>query len=291
MYEDPAIVDRDLSVQLQKLIIEPYSQTLSNHAVVIVIDGLDECEGTDIQQKILQSIGQSIQGGGVLPRFFIASRLEPHISESSGYFIYASTVIKFIDNKDCDPVESLALVMGIASSESSDPDTAPFRTLDEIYIQILSQPLIMADLDLGMSHIEEFLQLKTGHVRLALRGLNSVLRIEDDQKITVHHASFRDFLEDPKRSGIFCVKADQQRVNLARNLLQVFSHNKVVLDQVGWKLIHEDYDVDMTTAFAHIASAPASPDLVAHLQHSIRLFYSNLALDAYTTTQTESWIG
>ncbi|KAJ7686144.1 hypothetical protein B0H14DRAFT_909321, partial [Mycena olivaceomarginata] len=157
---NPSILDRSLSLQLQQLIVEPCRQISPNHPVVIVIDGLDECDGQIIQQEILSSIGDAIHDKYLALRILIASRPEVHICDifmrpclnrrhcplniqqsfqdvrkylvdefrrihtehnetmkavprpwpaaevvdklvkkSSGYFIYASTVIKFRDDK------------------------------------------------------------------------------------------------------------------------------------------------------------------------------------------------
>ncbi|KAJ7738236.1 hypothetical protein DFH07DRAFT_984400, partial [Mycena maculata] len=57
------------------------------------------------------------------------------VEKSSGYFIYASTVIKFIDNKDFRPTERLRVIMGISTPEAE--DDSPFQALDQLYIQIL----------------------------------------------------------------------------------------------------------------------------------------------------------
>ncbi|KAJ7643045.1 hypothetical protein DFH06DRAFT_964369, partial [Mycena polygramma] len=53
--------------------------------------------------------------------------------KSSGYFVYASTVIRFIDDKRFRPTERLAAVQNVSSDSE-----APFATLDQLYIQILS---------------------------------------------------------------------------------------------------------------------------------------------------------
>ncbi|KAJ7926344.1 hypothetical protein B0H13DRAFT_1599633, partial [Mycena leptocephala] len=58
--DDPSILDRSLSIQLQKLIVEPCQQTIPRHPAVIVIDGLDECDDQNIQQESLHSIGEAI---------------------------------------------------------------------------------------------------------------------------------------------------------------------------------------------------------------------------------------
>ncbi|KAJ7085045.1 hypothetical protein C8R44DRAFT_544402, partial [Mycena epipterygia] len=192
---DPAIVDKSLSIQLQKLIVEPWQQLISSPCAVIIIDGLDECEGQDVQQEILRSICYAIHDMKLSVQFLIASRPEPHIFEifnappldklhrpvnveqsfedvqkylsdeftrihrehhatmarvskpwptaedvehlvdnSSGYFIYASTVIKFIDDKNFRPTDRLEIIMGFA-----EPDLeSPFAALDQLYTQILS---------------------------------------------------------------------------------------------------------------------------------------------------------
>ncbi|KAJ7852761.1 hypothetical protein B0H13DRAFT_1484916, partial [Mycena leptocephala] len=76
--DDPSILDRSLSAQLQKLIIQPCQLLVRSCPLVIVIDGLDECEGWNVQQEILRSIGNAFQQAFSL-RLFIASRPEPHI--------------------------------------------------------------------------------------------------------------------------------------------------------------------------------------------------------------------
>ncbi|KAF7335044.1 NACHT domain-containing protein [Mycena venus] len=194
--DDPSILHRSLPGQLQKLIVEPCQQISPNPPPVIVIDGLDECDGTDIQQEILRSLGNAIRDKQLSLRFLIASRPELHIRDifvgpclncchcplnieqsfndvrkylvdeftrihgdhhetmaavprpwppaevihelvekSSGYFIYASTVIKFIDDKDFRPTERLQVIMGIAGPEPE--SQSPFGALDQLYTQIL----------------------------------------------------------------------------------------------------------------------------------------------------------
>ncbi|KAJ7502206.1 hypothetical protein B0H11DRAFT_1712883, partial [Mycena galericulata] len=172
--ENPSILDRSFSRQVRELIIEPSRRHPGVGTLVIVIDGLDECDGQDVQQEILRSIGSTIQGLTLPLRFLIGGRPEPHIADifrtpslkkghrpfnirqanvdvrkylldefkrihrdhretmatlhtpwpsseiveelvhkSSGYFIYASTVIKFIDDKNFRPTERLEIIMGL----------------------------------------------------------------------------------------------------------------------------------------------------------------------------------
>jgi hypothetical protein len=78
--DDLSVLNRSISVQLQKLIIEPCQQTTLPLPIIIIIDGLDECEDQQIQQEILRLIGDA-EGKQLPLRFFVASRPEPHIGE------------------------------------------------------------------------------------------------------------------------------------------------------------------------------------------------------------------
>ncbi|KAF8145688.1 hypothetical protein K438DRAFT_1690195, partial [Mycena galopus ATCC 62051] len=160
---DPSIIARSIKIQLQKLISEPcrlHNVGGTRDPITIVIDGLDECEGQDVQEEILRTVRNCTAEYNLPLRFIIASRPEPHICEmfksplyegcyrplnveqsfddvrkylhnefarihcehrntmaniplpwpspeileelvrkSSGHFIYASTIIKFVDDK------------------------------------------------------------------------------------------------------------------------------------------------------------------------------------------------
>jgi hypothetical protein len=164
--------------------------------------------------------------------------IEDLVDNSSGYFIYASTIIKFIDDKNFRPTERLAVIMGMAEPRFG----APFAALDQLYTQILSEvpawsqllkilKVITTELSydpLSVTSIEQLLQLEPGDVKLVLRGLHSVLSIpedgDDQDGISIHHASFRDFLLDPARAGIFYVGGCQHQTDLSRHILKAFSY-------------------------------------------------------------------
>jgi hypothetical protein len=81
--KDPSIMERSLSIQVERLIIEPCQMHLSRRRqpVPVIIDGLDECTGVEIQQEILRSISKILQGRSLDLRFLIASCPEAHIQE------------------------------------------------------------------------------------------------------------------------------------------------------------------------------------------------------------------
>ncbi|KAJ7759288.1 hypothetical protein B0H14DRAFT_2634457 [Mycena olivaceomarginata] len=74
---DPSIVEQGMDVQLRELIVRPCQSLPKTPDVVLVIDGLDECEGHTVQREILHLIA-SIPG----LRIVIASRPEPQIRDT-----------------------------------------------------------------------------------------------------------------------------------------------------------------------------------------------------------------
>ncbi|KAJ7190572.1 hypothetical protein GGX14DRAFT_332049, partial [Mycena pura] len=79
--DDSLVASRSLLIQLQRLILEPCRQNFHGRTLTVIIDGLDECEGYEIQQEILCSIGRSAEKQQLPVQFLIASRPEPHIRE------------------------------------------------------------------------------------------------------------------------------------------------------------------------------------------------------------------
>ncbi|KAJ7678051.1 hypothetical protein DFH06DRAFT_565131 [Mycena polygramma] len=309
--DDPSIVDRDLPTQVLKLMIEPCGRSIGRRNLVVVIDGLDECEGHHLQREILCSLDMIVRNQPISFRILVASRPEPHIQEvfrsplneihrplnidqsfedvqtylvhefrrihrehwgtmatipepwpsssiiekltdkSSGYFAYASTAIRFIDDRDFRPTERLDMIMGIQEAESE----SPFAALNELYIQIISSvpaskrpqllgimAVIAAKFHLSILHIEQLLELRSGDAHLILRHLHSVLDVPQHApaRIMVHHASFLDFLEDPTRSGEFHI-GDPQRMDLARRILKAFSLN-VDSGHVAWQFDQVEFE-------------------------------------------------
>ena len=82
---DPSIPTKALEIQLQKLILEPLQQVSgqSKEPIVFIIDGLDECEGEDMQCNLLQLLGSVFQRPSVgrcdRVCFIVTSRPEPWI--------------------------------------------------------------------------------------------------------------------------------------------------------------------------------------------------------------------
>jgi NACHT domain len=174
------------------------------------------------------------------------------VRKSSGQFIYASTVIKYVKSQNHQPLDRLKTVLEISSANG---DT-PFAQLDALYTQILlsaddinrvlrilgvilvwNDPIFVS-LSGGGSEfvptppvVEALLLLKEGDVVLALSDLYSILDVPElgtDQyhrsPIRFLHASLSDFFVDHWRSGELFVDPPRFHEDLARCCLNhVFS--------------------------------------------------------------------
>ena len=143
--------------------------------------------------------------------------VERLVQKSSGQFIYASTVIKFIDSHRRWPPDRLNIIFGI-----SPPGKAtPFAEMDSLYLHILTSAfdnietaleifavlLFLHHLDLQITprFIESFLSLREGEVFMVLSDLHSIISVpspdEQNSPLRLFHASLGDFLTDRSRSG------------------------------------------------------------------------------------------
>ena len=143
------------------------------------------------------------------------------VQRSSGQFIYAATVLKFVGTDFCSPTKHLALVL------KSDP--AAFPDPDQLYTQILSVypnavnivhvlGIISASHGVLPEVIEDIFGMEEGELKLMLRGLSSLMKDKNDTGVIAYviphfaHASFGDHLFNSSRSGPFHVNR-QEYVN------------------------------------------------------------------------------
>ena len=138
--------------------------------------------------------------------------------KAAGFFIYASTVVKFVASKSRVPTEQLDLV---TLSPESTADEG--REIDTLYTQVLRQAVddvkegdrdqekvysrfktvvgvvLLAFNPLSVQVLSDL--LKTSGISTALRSLHSLLLVPEkaEDPIRAFHKSFPDFLTDPKR--------------------------------------------------------------------------------------------
>jgi hypothetical protein len=209
--------------------------------------------GADIR-KFLSIRFREIRDNHLLKRYIpdpwpSIEAIKKLVEKSSGQFIYASTVIKYVDSHRHRPTDRLNVILGLKGVE----DEAPFTELDNLYKHILSSvqnfgltsrvlglllypelPNRIVAIDLlqviGSPHfIEEFLSLEKGDVYLALSDLHSVLNApSDDNHHFGIHASFTDFLADRYRSGRYFLDPIRVQEDLAICCIQHFNAGELV---------------------------------------------------------------
>ncbi|KAF9445647.1 hypothetical protein P691DRAFT_784929 [Macrolepiota fuliginosa MF-IS2] len=292
---DPTMVKKSMQEQFKAFIVQPFAikELLAGtqDTVLILLDGLDECEGDDAQREIIHLIAKFALQYPTSPLIWlIASRPESHIqdtftldavrtsyegmqvdidsdegcndvrkylrdnfadirerhwrsipsslqqwpsesdfttiaTQSSGLFIFSSTLIRFIgDENYADPNSRLKIVLDITESTTlSHEGKNPFATLDALYTYILSEvppdvlkttlSLLAFYTDLGGWPFAlncNRLGVSQGRAYGALRRLHSVLQIPKPVNafrglLEPFHASFYDYLSSPSRSGTFYI--------------------------------------------------------------------------------------
>ncbi|KAF8815723.1 hypothetical protein BYT27DRAFT_7192458 [Phlegmacium glaucopus] len=161
------------------------------------------------------------------------------VRKSSGQFIYASTVMKYLDSPNHRPMKRLDAIIGLRPIDGE----MPYKELDALYSHILScvddlasilkifgflffrdwsyatpvTPYLVADL-LGLDEED---------VHLCLSELHSILYVPPPKtsgmSITVIHASLQDFLVDTLRSGRHYIDEEAFHTDLAHKCLRQVS--------------------------------------------------------------------
>ena len=163
------------------------------------------------KNPILSRVEQPWPGEGVIDLL---------VQRSSGQFIYAATVLKFVGADFCSPTKQLALILK--------PDPTAFSDLDQLYTQILSVypssvnivqilGIIIAFDEMNLPEvIEDIFGMEEGRLELVLQGLSSLMKEENlntgvNSYVISHfaHASFSDYLFDSTRSGSFHVNQQE----------------------------------------------------------------------------------
>ncbi|KAJ3518265.1 hypothetical protein NMY22_g13766 [Coprinellus aureogranulatus] len=136
------------------------------------------------------------------------------VEKASGQFVYAATVIRFVQSGPAPPQVQLDRVLNLPQV---DMDVNPFAPLDALYTHILGcspDPILavrwitLFDMWLASSpavFTRQLLQDYPGHADYLLENLASLIGIPScndlESGYTLHHKSLVDFLRDPRRCG------------------------------------------------------------------------------------------
>jgi hypothetical protein len=146
------------------------------------------------------------------------------VEKSEGLFIYVSTLVKFVGDRQGLPQEKLQLA------------TTAHYGVDPLYEQVLSQAktwsthfsqvmgtIIYLHHPLSIHDLGQLLQLSSNHIRQALHGCQSIFVLPDidQESILPYHASLKDFLGNVNRSNVHFLDPKIYHITILVNCLQL----------------------------------------------------------------------
>ncbi|KAM6499339.1 hypothetical protein JOM56_004847 [Amanita muscaria] len=214
--KDTRIPLRFIIVSRPEALIEETLNKFKDFTVSIDLAKLDD-SNRDIQKYLEDKFSEIVSSRDLDPTWPGQGTIEEIVSRSSGSFIFASLVIRFLSDEDCDPQFLLNIVLNLAPRGNM----TPFALLDELYLEILKRQRdqdflkTFLALLLGRSSIKQddlhkddaiLMNISEKDLHIRLRRMRSLLKFEPF--IDVHHKSFLDFLQDPSRSGQYYVSKE-----------------------------------------------------------------------------------
>ncbi|TFK22460.1 hypothetical protein FA15DRAFT_671499 [Coprinopsis marcescibilis] len=315
--DDPAIFERKVDIQLNRIIIVPLQDALQSPGTFprswprnIFIDGVDECRGEVNQIHLLQllrnlaltlnhsefalkicfasrpehAVRSAISARGHLGRsgllyhidlsehnatsdirIFLQRRLteiaettpyplpsapwpseddiEKLADNSSGQFVYAATIIKYLSERRRSPFSQLQVVL--SWSPGTKRRERPFAALDTLYTSIFAaaseaykesksidddlvlvryirmlQVMALTYTEAQPGAVEALLGLEQGELQILVSDLHSLVDPEGSGlglqffKLRFHHKSVPDFLQDPDRCGNLFISSTRIALDL-----------------------------------------------------------------------------
>jgi hypothetical protein len=136
--------------------------------------------------------------------------------KAAGFFIYASTVVKFVASEVDSPPERLSIITSLPESTIEEGRSG----VDQLYTQILQQSfsgihpsnsqqclqfqtvvgaILLLLNPLSIKDLSDLLGCSTQYIRNIIRSLHSLLCVPGtaEEPIRIFHKSFPDFLMDP----------------------------------------------------------------------------------------------
>ena len=242
-----------------------------------------------------------------------SSDIEILCKKAAGFFIYASTVVKFIASKNHTPTKQLARIISLPQSTIHEGRSG----IDLLYTQVLEQAVDDADIDdeeylscfkttvgavvlvfnrLSVGALSDLLEISD--IPSTLCSLHSLLLVPTDEAapICVIHKSFPDFLTDKKRCKdkwffvepavhhaeilLSCIRLMGER--LKRNICNLDDY--AVLSEVEDLSTRQKDHIGDALGYAcsfwtkHLLKVPGSSPCVGEVQKAIDQFFTTYLL-------------
>jgi hypothetical protein len=232
---------------------------VENACVIALCDFDAHC---DVRQY-LQSHLSNVQIARGLPASWPShADLDQLARQSEGIFIYASTLVKFVNDEYDDPQRRLQIALSAHNG------------LDTLFDQVLGNAKKYTNFELALgavlftrgnpsiSILPQLLQLNSAYdVRLALRGCLSILLVpvHDYGYIRPYHASLLDFLTDCNRGGDRFLDPAKCNASIVDGCIQLITSNSASGDSICYAYRHWGYHFHLSLYYAkdlnHIQSS------------------------------------
>jgi len=229
--------------------------------------------------------------------------------KAAGFFIYASTVVRFVASESDPPTERLSLITSLPQSTIEKGKSG----VDQLYTKVLQQAFSGADTDnsqrylrfrtvvgmvllifnpLSIKSLSGLLGHNAQHIHSTMRSLHSLLLVPQSTEDSIHifHKSFPDFLMDPNRCGdkrffveptgqhteilLACLRLMENR--LKKNICNLDDHTVLVKDISSQQKAHIGDALEYACQFwtKHLLEIPSSSPHVREVQRAIHKFFT-----------------
>jgi hypothetical protein len=211
--------------------------------------------------------------------------LDKLAKQSEGIFIYASTLIKFVNDEYDKPQRKLQIALKAHNG------------LDTLFEQVLGDAKKYPNFELALGAVifarnnpririlALLLQLSLDDVRLALRGCLSILLVPEDDKdyIRPYHASLQDFLTDSNRGRDRYLDPVKCNMYIVDGCIQLITSNSTS-DSASLHYAHGNWGhhLHLTLSYAqdldYIQShlAPRVEQLLKYLLQQLKTWFCSL---------------
>jgi len=217
--------------------------------------------------------------------------------KSSGQFVYASVVVKYVESIRHRPTDRLAIIRNLLPRQG-DSDM-PFAELDALYshilssvenpslvLEILSFVIRQAQIDgpidqsrkyLLVNDIEEIHDLKLGSLQVLFCDLGALVAIETHYgklRVKVLHSSILDFLIDPSRSKDLHIPGNLLVRKHVTNCFRFLSSEFILLNNCVYTLTSDSLQRILVVTAPQLWSIFCSLSVIA--SHSREIWQAHL---------------